>query len=76
MFIHNMKVNFILDMEKGLIGSGVYNSAVRLAQQLKSHGIDTEVNGKNPPCDIYHFQTALPQSLLKVRILYNHFGRK
>jgi 1,2-diacylglycerol-3-alpha-glucose alpha-1,2-glucosyltransferase len=75
-FIHHMKVNFILDMEQGLVGSGVYNSAVRLAKQLESFGIKTDINGKNPPYDIYHFHTALPQSLLKARILNKRIGRK
>ena len=75
-FILQMKVNFILDMEKGLVGSGVYNSAIRLAKQLKTFGINTEINGKNPPYDIYHFQTALPQSLIKARILNRHTNRK
>ncbi len=71
-----MKVNFILDMEKGLVGSGVYNSAVRLAKQLETFGIKTDINGKNPPYDIYHFQTALPQSLLRARILNRRTHRK
>ncbi|MHA1975623.1 MAG: glycosyltransferase family 4 protein [Candidatus Hodarchaeales archaeon] len=75
-FIHHMKVNFILDMEKGLVGSGVYNSAVRLAKQLESFGITTDINGKHPPYDIYHFQTALPQSLIKARILNRRISRK
>ena len=61
-----MKVNFILDMANSLVGSGVYNSAVRLVEQLRSFGIDADINGKiSKPYDIYHFQTALPQSLLE-----------
>ncbi|PWI46785.1 hypothetical protein CEE45_15060 [Candidatus Heimdallarchaeota archaeon B3_Heim] len=75
-FIYPMKVNFILDMEKSLIGSGVYNSAVRLAKQLESFGIYTDINGKNPRYDIYHFHTALPQSLLKAKILNRRTNRK
>jgi 1,2-diacylglycerol-3-alpha-glucose alpha-1,2-glucosyltransferase len=70
-----MKVNFILDLEKSLIGSGVYNSAVRLADQLLSYGIRIDINGNNPPYDIYHFQTALPQSLLKAKILSKRLNR-
>ncbi|MFX1505917.1 MAG: glycosyltransferase family 4 protein [Promethearchaeota archaeon] len=64
-----MKVNFILDLEKTLIGSGVYSSAIRLAEKLTEFGITTDVNGSNHPYDIYHFQTSLPQSLLKAIIL-------
>ena len=71
-----MKVNFILDMEKSLVGSGVYSSATRLANRLKEYGINTDVNGKNQPYDIYHFQTALPQSLWKARILSKRKNRK
>ena len=71
-----MKVNYILDLEKSLVGSGVYNSAVRLVKQLKSFGIDVDINGHNPPYDIYHFQTALPQSLLKAKILAKKPNRK
>ncbi len=64
-----MKVNFILDLERSLIGSGVYSSATRLADKLIEYGINTDVNGKNHPYDIYHFQTSLPQSLWKAKIL-------
>ncbi|MFX0124863.1 MAG: glycosyltransferase family 4 protein [Candidatus Hodarchaeota archaeon] len=64
-----MKVNFILDLEKSLVGSGVYSSAIRLADKLKEYGINTDVNGSNYPYDIYHFQTSLPQSLWKARLL-------
>ncbi|MFX1516829.1 MAG: glycosyltransferase family 4 protein [Promethearchaeota archaeon] len=64
-----MKVNFILDLEKSLIGSGVYSSAVRLANKLTESGINTDVNGTNYPYDIYHFQTSLPQSLWKAKLL-------
>ncbi|MFW9903973.1 MAG: glycosyltransferase family 4 protein [Candidatus Thorarchaeota archaeon] len=64
-----MKVNFILDLEKNLIGSGVYSSAIRIAEKLKEFGINTDVNGNDHPYDIYHFQTSLPQSLLKAKIL-------
>ncbi|MFX1282492.1 MAG: glycosyltransferase family 4 protein [Promethearchaeota archaeon] len=64
-----MKVNFILDLERSLIGSGVYSSATRLANKLTEHGINTDLNGKNHPYDIYHFQTSLPQSLWKAKIL-------
>ncbi|MHA2243565.1 MAG: glycosyltransferase family 4 protein [Candidatus Hodarchaeales archaeon] len=71
-----MKVNFILDMEKSLIGSGVYSSAKGLAHKLKENGIDTDVNGKKHPYDIYHFQTSLPQSLWKARILSKRKNRK
>lgn len=71
-----MRVNFILDMEKSLTGSGVYSSAIRLAAKLKEHGIQTDINGKNPPYDIYHFQTSLPQSLLRARILSRRKNRK
>ncbi len=71
-----MKVNFILDMEKSLVGSGVYSSATRLANRLKEYGINTDVNGKNQPYDIYHFQTSLPQSLWKARILSKRKNRK
>ncbi len=64
-------------MENSLVGSGVYNSAVRLAKQLKSYGISVDINGKmNRKYDIYHFQTALPQSLLKAKILGNKLRRK
>jgi len=56
-------------MEKSLEGSGVYSSAVRLAGELNNLGIKTVINGKNPPYDIYHFHTALPQSFLKARLL-------
>ncbi|MHA1941039.1 MAG: glycosyltransferase family 4 protein [Candidatus Hodarchaeales archaeon] len=64
-------------MENSLVGSGVYNSAVRLAKQLKSHGITVDINGKkNGKYDIYHFQTALPQSLLKAKILGKKLRRK
>ena len=66
---YQMKVNFILDLEKSLIGSGVYSSAIRLAKKLKEFGINTDVNGQNFPYDIYHFQTSLPQSLWKAKIL-------
>lgn len=71
-----MKVNFIMDLEKSLVGSGVYNSAIRHAKQLKSFGINVDINGNNPPYDIYHFQTALPQSLLKAKILAKRINRK
>lgn len=72
-----MKVNFILDMENSLVGSGVYNSAVRLAEQLRSLGIDIDINGKkHNSYDIYHFQTALPQSLLKAKLLAKKPFRK
>lgn len=64
-----MKVNFILDLEKSLIGSGVYSSATRIAEKLTEFGIITDVNGSNHPYDIYHFQTSLPQSLLKAKLL-------
>ncbi|MHA1947861.1 MAG: glycosyltransferase family 4 protein [Candidatus Hodarchaeales archaeon] len=72
-----MKVNFILDMANSLVGSGVYNSAVRLVEQLKSFGIDVDINGKKSNFyDIYHFQTALPQSLLKAKLLARKSSRK
>ena len=71
-----MKVNFILDMEKSLIGSGVYSSATRLANQLKDYGVETEINGKKPYYDIYHFHTALPQSLIKAKMLSKQIRRK
>ena len=72
-----MKVNFILDMENSLVGSGVYNSAVRLAEQLQSYGIDVDINGKKHNFyDIYHFHTALPQSLLKARLLSKKRSRR
>lgn len=71
-----MKVNFVLDMERSLIGSGVYSSATRLAEKLKEYGINTDINGKHHPYDIYHFQTSLPQSLLKARILSKQKKRK
>ena len=72
-----MKVNFILDMEKSLVGSGVYNSAIRLVEQLQSFGIDVDINGKKSNSyDIFHFQTALPQSLLKAKILAKKTNRK
>ncbi|UCG02046.1 MAG: glycosyltransferase family 4 protein [Candidatus Heimdallarchaeota archaeon] len=64
-----MKVNFILDLEKSLVGSGVYSSAIRLANKLREFGIKTDVNGREFPYDIYHFQTSLPQSLWKAKIL-------
>jgi len=64
-------------MERSLVGSGVYNSAVRLAKQLKSYGFSVDINGKtNGNYDIYHFQTALPQSLLKAKILHKNRRRK
>ena len=76
MEVCEIKVNFILDMERSLVGSGVYNSAVRLAKQLQSFGISVDLNGKlNGKYDIYHFQTALPQSLLKAKILRNNLRR-
>ncbi|MHA1969438.1 MAG: glycosyltransferase family 4 protein [Candidatus Hodarchaeales archaeon] len=71
-----MRVNFILDMEKSLIGSGVYSSATRLANQLKDYGIRTVINGKKPPYDIYHFHTALPQSFFKAKMLSKQKKRK
>ncbi|MHA1226166.1 MAG: glycosyltransferase family 4 protein [Candidatus Hodarchaeales archaeon] len=71
-----MKVNFILDMEQSLKGSGVYSSATRLAEKLQQHGIKTEINGNKPPYDIYHFQTSLPQSFLKARLLSQRTRRK
>ena len=72
-----MKVNFILDMADSLVGSGVYSSAVRLVEKLKSFGIDADINGdKSKFYDIYHFQTALPQSLLKVKLLASKPSRK
>ncbi|WP_455142980.1 glycosyltransferase family 4 protein [Candidatus Hodarchaeum mangrovi] len=71
-----MKVNFILDMERSLIGSGVYSSAVRLAEKLKEYGIHTDINGEQHPYDIYHFQTSLPQSFLKAKILSKQKKRK
>jgi 1,2-diacylglycerol-3-alpha-glucose alpha-1,2-glucosyltransferase len=72
-----MKVNFILDMANSLVGSGVYNSAVRLVEQLQSYGIDVDINGKKRNSyDIYHFQTALPQSLLKAKLLAKNNSRK
>ncbi len=71
-----MKVNFILDMEKSLIGSGVYSSATRLANQLKNFGINIDINGRNDSYDIYHFHTALPQSFLKAKLLFKKPRRK
>ncbi|MHA1973532.1 MAG: glycosyltransferase family 4 protein [Candidatus Hodarchaeales archaeon] len=71
-----MKVNFILDMEQSLKGSGVYSSATRLAEKLRQHGIETEINGKKPPYDIYHFQTSLPQSFLKAKLLSRRAKKK
>ncbi len=71
-----MKVSFILDMEKSLIGSGVYSSATRIAEKLNECGIHAEINGKNHPYDIYHFQTSLPQSLIRAQILNKRKKRK
>ena len=71
-----MKVNFILDMEKNLIGSGVYSSAKRLAKQLKEYGIVTDINGHNGSYDIYHFHTALPQSFLKAKLMNKQKNRR
>ncbi|MFX0207969.1 MAG: glycosyltransferase family 4 protein, partial [Candidatus Hodarchaeota archaeon] len=65
-----MKINFILDMEKSLAGSGVFSSATRLAVGLRKKGFTVDINGKNPPYDIYHFHTALPQSMLKARLWF------
>jgi 1,2-diacylglycerol-3-alpha-glucose alpha-1,2-glucosyltransferase len=70
-----MKVSFILDLEKSLIGSGVYSSATRLAEKLNECGIRAEINGKNHPYDIYHFQTSLPQSLIRAKILNKRKNR-
>lgn len=74
--LFKLKVNFILDMEKSLIGSGVYSSATRLAEKLKEYGIKTDVNGNTPPYDIYHFQTSLPQSFWKAKLLSKRKNRK
>lgn len=63
-------------MEKSLIGSGVYSSATRLAEKLNECGIQAEINGKNHPYDIYHFQTSLPQSLIRAKILNKRKKRK
>jgi 1,2-diacylglycerol-3-alpha-glucose alpha-1,2-glucosyltransferase len=63
-------------MEKSLIGSGVYSSAIRLAERLEAYGIYTEINGNNHPYDIYHFQTSLPQSFWKAKMLSNRSNRK
>jgi 1,2-diacylglycerol-3-alpha-glucose alpha-1,2-glucosyltransferase len=71
-----MKISFILDLEKSLVGSGVYSSATRLADKLRNYGIQTDINGKNHPYDVYHFQTALPQSLIKAKILSKRKKRK
>lgn len=71
-----MRVSFVLDMEKSLIGSGVYSSAIRIAEKLKNSGVRVEINGKSHPYDIYHFQTSLPQSFLKARLLSKRKRRK
>jgi 1,2-diacylglycerol-3-alpha-glucose alpha-1,2-glucosyltransferase len=71
-----MKVSFILDLQKGLVGSGVYSSATRIANKLRDYGIETDINGKNHPYDVYHFQTALPQSFLKAKMLSRRKNRK
>jgi hypothetical protein len=63
-------------MERSLIGSGVYSSATRLANQLKKFGILTDINGRNDFYDIYHFHTALPQSFLKAKLLFKQPKRK
>ncbi len=71
-----VRVSFILDMERSLIGSGVYTSATRIAKKLESSGIKVDINGKNHPYDIYHFHTSLPQSFIKAQILSKQKKRK
>ncbi|MFW9995416.1 MAG: glycosyltransferase family 4 protein [Candidatus Odinarchaeota archaeon] len=62
-----MKVNFVLDLESSLKGSGIYSSAKRLADTLvREEGIAVDMNGKGK-YDIFHFHTALPPSYLKAR---------
>lgn len=63
-----MKINFILDMEKSMEGSGIYTSAVRLAKMLRDEGFSVDINGKGN-YDIYHSHTALPQSFLRLRLI-------
>ncbi len=63
-----MRVNFIVDMEKNLKGSGIYSSAKRLQQHLSEKGIDVDINGKDKRYDIYHFHTATPTSLLLAKL--------
>ncbi|MFX1512135.1 MAG: glycosyltransferase family 4 protein [Promethearchaeota archaeon] len=71
-----MKINFILDMEQSLAGSGVYSSATRLAEGLQKKGFVVDINGRNSNYDIYHFHTALPQSMLKARLWSKKLHRK
>ncbi|MHA1169277.1 MAG: glycosyltransferase family 4 protein [Candidatus Hodarchaeales archaeon] len=62
-----MKVNYIIDLESSMEGSGIYSSAKRLASTLKrEEGLKIDINGKGK-YDIYHFHTALPPSFLKAR---------
>ncbi|MFW9778586.1 MAG: glycosyltransferase family 4 protein [Candidatus Heimdallarchaeota archaeon] len=69
-----MRVNFILDMEKSLRGSGVYSSAVRFAKELERLGVDVVINGKSTSYDVFHFHTSLPQSLLKAQLIRRRRG--
>lgn len=66
----------MIDLEKGLVGSGVYSSATRLAKNLQDIGFEVDINGSNSNYDIYHFHTALPMSFIRARILSKIQKRK
>ena len=70
-----MRVNFIVDMEKSLQGSGIYSSAKRLQHHLSEKGIKIEINGKDRHYDIYHFHTATPKSLLLAKLYQKRKSR-
>lgn len=66
--VHSKKVNFLLDFESALEGSGIHSSATRLAKDLASYGYIVKMNSHEPAA-IVHAHTALPISFLKAKLI-------
>ncbi len=66
--VHSKKVNFLLDFETALEGSGIHSSATRLAKDLSKSGYMVEINS-NKPSAIVHAHTALPISFIKAKLI-------
>ena len=66
--VHSKKINFLLDFESALEGSGIHSSATRLAKNLTKQGYTVKLNSHEPSA-IVHAHTALPISFIKAKLI-------
>ena len=64
--VNAKKINFLIDFNNYLKGSGIYSSATRLAKGLIEYGYDITINSHKSSA-IVHAQTAMPISYFLVK---------